>query len=642
MNTKQMLDNVETQIIDGESRLVQNVGNRPHYPLMVSFYGSAKEGCSSFFNTICGTWTKQICDNLLFYRYSRADNGLVFYRTDADEEIPEDTVFQQITRVTQTRNIFDNFRMWCLFNVIDTSYLSFEEFEEAYNSLDDLKYVIDDTVRSMVIIILRDSRERDRKETNYRIREFLMQPSGYDSVILFSNRSRGNNSYPLSLLYRVVANIVLLADNDAVSRIDDDNYRERVSKLYSQTPYTIAFTSVTKPTRNILYCMTHKFITEMQQRRSNAKNKNTDHHMEFMTLTDVNNILSISNNRLIHFTGFINSVRQRIIKSGLDKAIFQYMPQTQKVLINDNMVINSTYAGVKDCYLPGALQMMASSICREETESAEFRQLFAEYEHKINSQLNLLNVGNLTMERVNTAFSNLQSLANVNDGDLLPVYFQNLVIDTLVNQFIYPKCTALLQNILDADVFRQTDKEVDRFIAEVSDRVISASFDDITSKYGNSMSDFLRTEEGNEYVSRFLKLGNTFDDLMQVLEEALLAANVYCKGEINMPFIDFFVMILRLSAKYDMIPTLKGIMEGEGDQGVMLRGAFPVLRDLSVFMLHCYDAQGENATEFFKLLDEAYKDVSATQFFNTGNDDAVDLLKLYRVEGSNLILGLNV
>ena len=642
MNTKQMLDNVETQILDGESSLVENVGNRPHYPLMVSFYGSTKEGCTSFYNTICGTWTRQICENLLFYRYARADQGLVFYRTDADEEVPEDTVFQRITRTTQNGGAFDSLKMWCLFNVIDTSYLSFEEFEAAYHSLGALKYVIDDTVRSMVIIILRDSRERDRKQTNYRIREFLMQPSQYDSVIVFSNRSRGNGSYDLALLYRVVANIVLLADNDAVSHIDDNAYRERVSKLYSQTPYSVAFTSVTKPTRDILYCMTHKFIDEMKQRRNNAKNRNADNHMAFMTLNDINNILGISNNRLTPFSAFINAVCQRITKSGMDREIFQYMPLSSKTPIDENTVETNTYANYKHAFLPGALQMMATNLCREETESPEFRQLFAQYEYMINSQLNLLNVESITMERVDAAFSNLQPLANVNENDLLPVYFRNLVTDTLVNQFIYPKCIALLKRILDAEVFKQTDKELDRFITEVNDCVISASFDDITSKYGSSMTDFLRTEEGNEYASRFLKLGNTYDDLLQVLKEVLLAANVYCKGEINMPFIDFFVTILKMTAKHDMMPVLKAKMEGEGDQGVMLRGAFPVLRDLCVFMLHCYDAQGENPTELFNLLDDAYENVSATQFFNTGNNDAVDVMKLYKVEGSNLILGLNV
>lgn len=642
MNTEQMLENVETQIIDGENKLVENVGNRPHYPLMVSFYGASKENCSSFYNTICGTWTRQICENLLFYRYSRADNRLVFYRTDADEEIPEDTVFQQITRTTQTRTVFDNFKMWCLFNVIDASYLSFEEFEVAYHSLDGLKYVIDDTLRSMVIIILRDSRERDRKETNYRIREFLMQPSRYDSVVLFSNRSKGNNSYPPSLLYRVVANIVLLADNDAVSHIDDNDYRERVSKLYSKTPYSVAFTSVTKPTRNILHCMTHRFVTEVKQRRNNAKNRNADQRMGFVALADVNNLLGINNNRLTHFSGFIDSVRQKITKSGMDREIFQYMPLSDKVLINGYTVENNTYASLKSRYIPGALQMMASGICRGEVESEEFHRLFAEYEHMINSQLNLLNVENITLDRINAAFSNLQPLATVNENEPLPLYFQNLVIDTLVNQFIYPKCIALLQMILDADVFKQTNREVDRFLEDVTDSVITSGFDDITNKYGSSMNEFLKTDEGGEYVSRFLKLGNTYDDLMQVLEEVLLAANNYCKDDIKMPFTDFFVSILKNNAKQEMIPALKGIMEEEGDQGVMLRGAFPVLRELSVFMLHCWDAEGEKTTEFFKLLNEAYENVSATQFFNTGNDDAVDLMKLYKVEGSNLILGLNV
>lgn len=640
MKIEQMLEEVRINI-DDESALINNVGNRPHYPVFVSFYGANKEGCMSFFNTIAGTWSNQIFSNLLLYKYVVSDNRLEFYDPVSENHVEENDVFRGIESVARSREIFDSLNTWCLFNIVDTSTLDYDEFLKAYNALDNLKYVIDESVRSMMVIVLRDSRERERKATNFRIREFLANnPMPYDGLVILSNRSKNGAEHSVAEIYRAVANVVLLADNDAVSSIDDDSYRERNFKLYSKTPYSIAYTSFSKPTKEILACMTDVFVSNIkrQRQRQDAKNK-ANGESSITSTVDIGEIIGIKNGKFSFFADYIKSVQAKINRKGMFKDVFQYLPMVSKTVFEAEQVTTLNYSAVKGAVFSDALKVLVDEYCQSEVESPEFGLLFDTYKSTINSKLNLLNVKDITAGRVGQVFSSINKFASVREDDSLSVYFINLVIDTLTNNYIYPKCISLIQSILDAKTIKQTDREIDGFINEITE-LLPTAFDDIPKVYGNYMQDYLLTDDGYRHILAFLKIGNTYDDLLTVLREALFSANEFCKGQINKPFIELYGDVLKLQDKGDMFVKIKSVLDGDGDNSVMLRGEFPVLRDLSVYMLHCYDSEGNARSWLFDQLKSALSDTSATQFFNTSNDDAIESVRLYKIEGNNLIVGL--
>lgn len=632
-----MLDNVR-QSIDDENILSTNVGNRPHYPMFIAFYGADKELCTSFYNNLNRVWSKQICERLLLYRYDIENGNLVFSEPYSDEQISNNRIYESIAENAMTRDVFADLSTWFLYNVIDTSHIGFEEFENSFNSLGKLKYVIDETVRSMVIIILNDTRDPERKETNYRIRQFLIDRKDYDSIILVSNRSRNGAVYDFSTLYRIVSGVVLLSANDAVSSVDDKFYRERNYKLYSKTPYSVAYTSLTKPTMEILLCMTDCFVSSINQARGSSKE---DTNLREFANNEVERAVGINNHRFEFFDNYILSVKKRVVDEKLFSSAIKYLPLVSASVISDEELLQKSYSSIKESIFPNAIMMLADDYCRQEIESDRFKKEFSKYESFINNNLNLLNVRNITPEKVTNAFSAIQNIAYVNEEEPIRVYLNNLIISVLLKKYILPQCISLIESVLDSDNYLQTKNLVDHFTKNISDKVPTKGFGDISKVYGEYMSNFLRTIEGEKLMMKFLRIGNSYDDLVEVLKSALVSANKYCDDEVKMPFITLWANTLKTAGPAAVIGKIIAILEGDGDKGVLLRGEFPLFREMRVIMLHCYDAEGNNDTWLYKQLQQAYRNDMDVQFFNTGNDNAIESLKFYKIEGNNLIFGLN-
>ena len=632
-----MLDNVR-QSIDDENILSTNVGNRPHYPMFVAFYGADKELCTSFYNNLNRVWSKQICERLLLYRYDIENGNLVFSEPCSDEQISNHRIYESIAENAMTRDIFADLSTWLLYNVIDASHIGFEDFESSFNSLGKLKYVIDETVRSMVIIILNDTRDPERKEVNYRIRQFLIDRKDYDGIILVSNRSRNGAVYDFTTLYRIVSGVVLLSANDAVSSVDDKFYRERNYKLYSKTPYSVAYTSLTKPTMEILLCMTERFVSLINQVRASSKD---DIKLRGVANNEVESAVGINNHRFDFFDNYIVSVKKRIVNEKLFNNVIQYLPLTSATVMSDEQLLQGSYSSLKGSIFPNAIMMLVDDFCRQETESDRFKKEFSKYESFINNNLNLLNVKSITTEKVANAFSTIQNIAYVNEDDSVRVYLNNLIVAVLLKKYILPQCISLIESVLDSDNYQQTKNLVDHFTNNIRDKVPTRGFGDIAKVYGDYMSNYLKTLEGENLLVQFLRIGNTYDDLVEVLKNALVSANKYCDDEVKMPFITLWANTLKIAGPAAVIGKIVAILEGDGDKGVLLRGEFPLFREMRVIMLHCYDAEGTKDTWLYNQLQQAYRSDTDVQYFNTGNDNAIESLKFYKIEGNNLIFGIN-
>lgn len=631
MEIVRLLEDVRLNIEDNKI-IANNVGNRPHYPVFVAFNGSDARCCTAFINNIQNTWSSQICRSLLFYRYTPTDDGVTFYGAADDAQVDIDTVYGRISEAARTKDIFAKREMWCLYNVIDTSEMTFEQFQTAYHKLNTFKEVIDERVRSMVIVILRDARAKERKAANYLIRDFLRSDTSYDGMVVVSNRARGGMEYSFEELYKMVSNLVLLSDNDAVSTVDDQSYAERILKLYSKTPLLMSYSSLSKPTNDILACMLHRFSSTVQSYIGDSDNKK-------LSVRDVEQIIGIENGNIAVFEGFFKSVKDRIEAENAYAAVFQYMPLNSPAVLEPKDMAMMSFAQLEGVN-PESLELIAEEYCSRFTGSEEGAALLNQYSGQINDKLNLMNIKGVTEETVMAAFDDLlYRNGRPNPAEPVRSYFNQLILYVLKAKHIYPYCINLAKAICNEAYISKTEDNIERFRYSVDEALPVSGFDDISEFYGQKMSDYLGTDRGMERIKEFLKVGNTYEDLCRIAERTLYEANDFCDEIINMPFISIWANALKLH-EGEVFGRIRNTLHGEGDDAILLRGAYPVKEELSVFMLHCYDRNGENNTELYSRFNQAYVNMSGVQFFNTGNDDSIESVKFYDCSGTGLVLGL--
>lgn len=632
MEIHELVENVKANIEDSNIRN-SNVGNRPHFPSFITFYGSSSRNCLSFINTLKNIWSGQICKNLLFYRYDIVDSKLEFKDVNSEDIIVYDYIYDQLSNVGKVRDVFKIRKKWCTYNILDTSNITFEKFLTVYNSLDQIKSIVDESIQSMVIIILNGSRSVERKKINYQIRKYLTENSVYDSTIVVSDRARGSLEIDSKELYGIISNLVLLSNNDAVSSYDDESYMIRTTKIYSKKPLLLSYNSLSKPIDDILYCMIDRLLDSVYY----TIEKHTE---ETFTLNELNNILGIENGKLSAFEQFVESVKSKVSRDLDYSRIIQYLPMRSPQVYSQSDIIEKPISQLNDLYYD-TLVLIAKQYCCEIIKSEEGKHTFENYKESINQKLNIVNASYITYDMVESTFKELLSVIQTPSRELnSKMYLQLLVVYILQKDFIIPYCQNLSKNICDKEKKDSTRKSIDLLLKKLDDELPISGFDDIPRFYGDNMSQYLNTDDGKKQKNDILKIGNTFEDLIEIVEQTLHKANNYCNESIKLPFIKVWANTLKLHPG-EIFTRIRTTLLGDGNDGILLKGGeYPINDSLSVFMLHCYDRDGNNPTPLYKQFTEAYKDMNNVQFFNTGNDDSIKSIKFFECSGNNLIIGL--
>lgn len=629
MEIVDLIENVRVNIEDNKIR-TNNVGNRPHNPVFAAFYGSNARNCSVFVNNIQNTWSSQICKQLLFYQYDTNGTEIEFKDISDENILSNDTVYRRISEAARKRDIFARYDMWCFYNIIDTYEISFEKFKELHNSLKKFNEEIDRRTRSMIIVLLHDDRER--KELNYQIRDFFRGEPLYDGIVIVSNRARGGFELETEEIYKTISNLILLSNNNAVTNADDEFFNDRLRKLYSRTPLIMSYNSLSKPTKDILSCMIQGLVSEVSECLNDSDSRK-------FSSKDIEGILGVENGKLNSFENFIQKVKQRIEQEVDFMSIVQYLPLHSPTVINAKE-IESKSVGQLNGVNFDALKLFAKEYCRVFIESEEGKELFSQYTEFINDNLNLMNVKNVSEDSIFSVFEELYERNNAPDFSVTPkIYFSQLIVFLLKSQYIFPYCEELAKRICNAEVIESTKENIEQFMQNIEEEIPVAGFDEIATFYGKNMLNYLQTEQGKTKISQILKVGNSYNDICDIVKDTLYSANEYCNEKINQPFISIWAGALKLHGD-EVFARIRNTLHGDGEDAILLRGSYPIVDELSVYMLHCYDRNGENETELYKQFKKAYTDVPNVQFFNTGNDDSIESIKFYKCSGTSLVLGL--
>lgn len=632
MEINELIENVRSNIEDNKIRM-NNVGNRPHYPVFVSFYDSKIKNCLAFINNLQNTWSSQICKNLLFYRYVINDSRLKFFDVRTDTCVSTEQVYEHISESARTRDVvFARRDKWCTYNILDTSEMTFEQFEQGYSSLSAFEEVVDERIQSMIVVIIRDGRSQERKKINYQIRNFLMRESIYDSVIIVSNRARGGLEVESEELYKIVSNLILLSNNDAVTPIDDEYYIERTTKLYCRKPLLVSYNSLCKPIKDILYCMIDKLFEEVNDKISY-------HYSNSLTPQEIYRIFGIENDKIKAFDEFIYQAEQNVVRELDYSSIVQHIPLYSPSIIAQSEIEIKPIEHLGDISFD-SLRLIANNYCDSLIRSDYGKQVFEKYEKSIHDNLNIVNVSSITKEKVMDAFDEvLKGVCAPSKSETARNYLRLLVVYILKSKYIIPHCILLAETICDEKKIADTRNSIALFRQKLDEELPIAGFNEIPIFYGKNMIQYLSTDSGRNRLNQILKVGNTYNDLCSIVEQTLYEANEYCNESINMPFIHVWAKALKLHAGH-IFGKIHKILHGDGADAILLRGAYPVIEELSVYMLHCYDRNGDNKTELYSQFREAYRDSDNVQFFNTSDDDSIESIKLYKCEGTSLIIGL--
>lgn len=618
--------------IEDNKIMMNNVGNRPHYPVFTAFYGANEKSQTCFVNHIKNTWSSQICKQLLFYKYTICNAAIKFY-DENNETVEYQNIDMRISEVSRKIDIFARFDSWCFYNIIDTSELSFDEFEQAYNSLEEFKDIIDRNTHSIVIVILRDNRRN--RNLNYKIRQFFQNETIYDGIIIVSTRTRGGFEYEIDEIYKIISNIVLMTDNDALTNIDDQFFIERNRIIYSKKPLILSYNSLNKPTYDVLSCMLQNLLTEVNKRLGDDDKKNYN-------VRDIEQVLGIRNDTLEIFEDFYKSVRFKTVNEIDILNSFLYLPLKTPIVISAKDIETKQLEQLSSIIDYNALTLLVKKYCEEIIESEECNELLNEYSEFLNANLNLLNANKITEDQIKGTFEELYKRCRVpNLCGYARDYFPQLVEFLLKTDYIYPYCEIMAKRICNADIIKRTEENMYLFDRNVYDQLAIVNYNDIVLYYGQKMLEFLHTDAGTSRIYKILSVGNSYDDICNLVEDTLYEANKYCDSEANQPFIKIYATALKLNP-VKLFGHIINTLNGQGDNGILLRGSYPVDDVMSVYILHCYDRNGNNETDLYKQFksDRNFASVPGIQFFNNGNDDSIESIKFYKCEGINLVIGL--
>ena len=627
---KELLTDVGAEL-KSDNRSTFNVGNRPHFPPMVVCSGIHPEDKQSLNAVLGDFWSSRINNNIVIYSY-RAENGDITFYNDDGTLIEKSVVLKRMDEVSKISDLFSSVNQWKLFNIIDVRDInSFEEFLAFYHAEGSFVSIIDEIgCDTMAIIILDEARQTSKKDLVRQVRAHLSKEENlrYKSNIFLSNRARMGKSFTYDEIYAVAASIILLADNDAVSEYDDEDFRIRNLHLYNaQHPYplTVSLKSMVKPYESILLCVIDKVLSraKMEVRQNRVLNQN-----------ELYKILEIENGRIKIIEEHLAEAETKLSEEEWFENMIRGMSLKKPIIFNP--VDYSRFGNISGNLNIANYRKLIYSCALSIFNSNEFQNVLTHYLSTILNKFTLKDANEDNQSEIRNVF---RSLNNRSD-DLsvnMPVsdYVVKDVMNVLRNQMVYPYFEKKLVAVFSEEKYKTAKKMIEEISSEVEKLIPIEGFDEIVQDYANRVPAFLETTSGKDLLNSLLSLSNGQNNIKGLLKKILIEADKYANNAFNVPFI--YKWATMLAAKGVI---LKNTLLDVKNEDVMLRGNYAIKELLTVFMLHTTNRNGTNETELYKQLSESFSDMQNVQFFNSGNDDAITSIKLYLCSGTDLVSGI--
>lgn len=617
---KQLIKRTELEL-EKTNQSTKIVGNRPHFPMLVLFN---KIFTASDYEDIQQKLSRvwfQSMRHIAFYKYSVTSSGqLGFYDAGDNSELTKEAVMDRLDQVRMARDVFESMKQMCVYNIVDTSdFESADEFIYHYNIRQSIKDVVADACKIMLVVLLDDSSAK-RTVAN-EIRKFLSEHSEYESTIIISNRTRDNVMYRMDELNRIVANLLILSNNDSISNIDDMDYSRRVATLYNNSTYILSYILRERPNKKIGIQISNSILDDA------LDNIRPIEEYEF---SEWNKRLGIAGGKLTVCEDFISD-----LPCSVDKKIFAYLPMRANAVEAELDFTSMPYSKLKHYIYDEVFTGFVANYCENQlimdADVSDCVEKFKDYVKTRFSAAELCSISSTTADRL------IDQLETGKADESLPVfaYFKDCVKNEVRKNLLYPSFKKVLLDLkTEAEATVGHIKEVH---SEYQKNIPLNAFENLGKIYHNVTVNHFHTEQGHRDIQNIVSAGNKFDDIVERIFECFCHIIASNKELFALPFIEEWERRLDLAGAM-IFKEISEVLTGGADDMIRLYGNYPINKVLKVFMLHTADANGENPTKLYQHLKDTFESDSLVQYFNTGYDDALEAITFIECSGANLII----
>ena len=620
------------------SRALPNVGNRPYYPMFILWDASFTGAEFSEFGEI-STRLKRLWPNafryLTSFSYQITDEGEICYFTLPDkQEADLKTIRDTLSREQRARDVFAEMGQWRLYNVVDTSrFQSLKEFQIHYEALQTFQTILNDASRSMLLVLLDDS--RNRRETAGEIRKFLSRQHGvYDSTVLISNLTRDN--FETEDSYQITAGILLLSNNDAIFDASSSDFKRRSSVFYNGGTFVVSYQSMERPNHDIALQI-HQTILDAAQQEALSDAPEWQSWNGFLT-TDPGR------------SGY-NSLCEEVVRDWpvkVESEIFEYLPLRTFSAKMPAALSALTYGRLKQHTFGGILDHLAEEYGGERLfdgdgkEAAKRRadQMARRWQKDALKRRALSSFRELTDEQIAGMVGELENGAP-REIELAQRYFEECIRVQVRKQILYPR---LKEAVIDLRA--QAVRKAETLIAlqDAYRQLIPArGFGHIGTIYAQAAREFLREPAGQEYIQRICSQGEDVQAILDQMLECFRKLVARNREQFSLSFTDEWMRRLHFeqgqNGNRNIYRTISSVLTSREDNLFHLRGNYPLGdKQLRVFLLHTADIDGSHPTELYENLRTAFSSDQILQYVNTGYAGTLEAFTLLACEGENLLV----
>ena len=623
MNTIEQLIENATRLLENTTSVSDMVGNRPHFPMFIAMNGEdVKLEYEMIHRKLERIWPQSI-EKIMFSAFEVSGEGTIIKDIETDETIDFTQMQSKLDEIKMARNTFDEMNHWCTYNIVNTSDMSsVGDFKKCYEYVDTMKELVVDSCKTMLIVLLDDSTVNREVATN--IKWFLADKSSdnyvkeYDGIILISNRNKNNEMYQMDELYKIVADVLLLSNNDAVSQYDDEDYKARVSCFYKGIN-TLSYSILERPNRKVIIQMMNTFLKNV--------------HTEYLSDNELNiqswrEKLNIRNNRIDICEEFI-----RNINFSFDFSVLKYLPFNR--IIPNIKFSEMSYAQFENITFKGVLQEFIDNHFKNNVVSeAQINKCITKFENEIKERTTSIELIELKEETLMQIIKQLD-YGMVNPSLNVEKYIEEQMKYSLRKNILYPRCINVIKKMKDEAI--ETVKTFNQFRIDFQRKIPLGSFDNIGNMYQTISENYIRSDKGIKDINQLIRAGNDYGDISGQLLEMIKSTVQNNKAKFSLSFIDEWSERLNLAGDV-VFKEIHTSLDERGKGKIHLAGSYPVIEKMQIYMFHTSDASGTQPTELCNHLRLAYAGIPGTQFFNTGFDDALEVMKIIECSGDNLKL----
>lgn len=607
MNKISELIDMATAALDNSGSNSSAVGNRPHFPMLIVSNNMKKDGMyEQLYEKLRKLWPSAI-SKIVFSAFEIDGSDSIRMRDAEGEELSQTQLKDRVDEINMLNNVFDDMSVLNIYNIIDTSVMeSVEEFKQAFSSIDYYSSILIGNHRTMAIVLLDDSSVKH--DAAIAIKRFLAGTDEvYDGVVVISNRLYNNAMCPFNSLYRLAANVLILSDNDAVSSYDDEEFSERTACLYNKNYNTVSYSLFERPNRDIALQIIDTILLNAENCINNHSTYDNKTWKEKTGITD----------RISACDTFL-----RQLKYSFDIGLLEHIALKSCEYKGEDV----TYGQFREYTFDDALDEFINNFFNEIfVTHIDINKCLAEFEADIKNNVSLGELLDLPDDSITSAFGEL-TVERLTPNLNLAVYIREYMFNMMRKNILYPKCEELLRRLQGEA--RKTKEAFEHFKNTFSEYKPADGFAQIGTMYKVMTEVYVNSDAGKKDNQLLLTAGNTdeqFVDIIMRMVKKIVSDN---QKKFSMTFIQEWSERLNLSG--DVIYTqIHNTLDSDANNKIHLSNLHPVNDRLHVYMFHTANSQGEEKTELYSHLSAAYKEAANVQFFNTGFDDSLEVLKFF-------------